>query len=231
MRIPLFIEFKGKKVLIIGGGGVGTSRAKKFLNAGARVSVLSLGFSDELKELEKQGKVKLIKGDASDTDLLERLIRDNDLVVVALPTLKLNDKIVSIAKKYKTLVNLANDAKKTEVVIPFEGEFEGIRFAVTTEGKSGIVARKVKETFQKVLEKDEEIVYYLKALEHLKNYMKSQNVPIQLRMKLYFIISSDEEFRSLVKKGDVNGARALAEKLVEEYVKGVRKIDVGGIQF
>jgi precorrin-2 dehydrogenase/sirohydrochlorin ferrochelatase len=231
MRIPLFIEFKDKNVLVIGGGGVGTLRAKKFLNAGANVKVLSLDFSEELRELEQSGLLELVKCDASDLKTLEEFIKWADLVVVAIPNQSLNKPIVDIAKKYKTLVNLANDAQKTEVVIPFEGEFEGIRFAVTTEGRSGIVARKVKEMFLKVLEEDEEVIYFLKAMDHLKRYMKAKEIPVQLRMKLYFAISSDEEFRRLVREGRVEEARALAEKLVEEYVTGKRELDVEGIQF
>ncbi len=225
MRIPLYIEFEDKKVLVIGGGGVGTVRAKKFLEAGAKVRVLSLEFSEELRKLAKEGKVELIEGDAFDEELLENLISDSDLVVVAIPSLKVNDIVWKIAKKHKTLVNLANDAERTEVVVPFEDEFEGIRFAVTTEGKSGIVARKVKEAFRKLLEEDEEIIFFLKAMEHLKRFMKSHNVPVQLRMKLYFVISADKEFRRLVKEGKVDEAQNLAEKLVEEYVSGKRKID------
>ncbi len=225
MRIPLYIEFEDKKVLVIGGGGVGTVRAKKFLEAGAKVRVLSLEFSEELRKLAKEGKVELIEGDAFDEELLENLISDSDLVVVAIPSLKVNDIVWKIAKRHKTLVNLANDAERTEVVVPFEDEFEGIRFAVTTEGKSGIVARKVKEAFRRLLEEDEETIYFLKAMEHLKRFMKSHNVPVQLRMKLYFVISADKEFRRLVKEGKVDEAQNLAEKLVEEYVSGKRKID------
>ncbi len=225
MRIPLFIEFEGKRVLVIGGGGVGTSRTKKFLEAGAEVRVLSLEFSEELRKLAEKGKVKLIKGNAFDEILLERLISESDLVVVAIPNVDINDSICRIAKKYKTLVNLANDAERTEVVVPFEDEVEGIRFAVTTEGKSGIVARKVKEAFKKMLEEDEETIFFLKAMEHLKKFMKSHNVPVQLRMKLYFVISADPEFRKLVKEGKVDDARSLAEKLVEDYVSGRRRID------
>ncbi len=225
MRIPLYIEFEDKKVLVIGGGGVGTVRARKFLEAGAKVRVLSLEFSDELRKLAKDGKVELIKGDAFDEELLENLISDSDLVVVAIPSLKVNDIVLKIAKKHKTLVNLANDAERTEVVVPFEDEVEGIRFAVTTEGKSGIVARKVKEAFRRMLEEDEETIFFLKAMEHLKRFMKSHNVPVQLRMKLYFVISADKEFRRLVKEGKVDEAQNLAEKLVEEYVSGKRKID------
>jgi len=191
MRIPLYIDFRDKKVLVIGGGMVGTSRAKKFLEYGAEVFVLSKEFS----------------------------------IVVAIADTSINDFIKDISKRHRVLVNLANNAKETEVVVPFEGGYKGIRFAVTTEGKSGVVARRVRDTFQKLLEEDEETVFFLKAMDHLKQYMKANNVPINLRMKLYFVISSDEEFRRLIREEKVDEARKLAERLVEEYVSGKRKIE------
>jgi len=225
MRIPLFLELEGKNVLIIGGGGVGTSRAKKFLEAGANIRILSLTFNDELKKLKETGKIELIEGNAFDRDTLEQLIASSDLVTVAIPSLKINDVVMEIAKKYKTLVNLANDADRTEVVVPFDGEVEGIRFAVTTEGKSGVVARRVRDSFRKMLEEDEETLYFLKAMYHLKQYMKANNVPVKLRMKLYFVIAANPEFRRLVREEDIDGARKLAEELVEDYVSGKKKID------
>ncbi len=230
MRIPLYVEFKGKNVLIIGGGGVGASRAKKFLKAGANVRVLSLDFCNELKEMEKKGEVKLVEGNAFDEKLLEENISWANLVTVAIPPLEINDKVIELAKKYRTLVNLANDAEKTEVVVPFEGEVDGIRFAVTTEGKSGVVARKVRDSIKKMLEEDEEIIYFLKAMYYLKRYMKKRKIPIHMRMKLYFVISSNPEFVEMVKKEDVEGAKKLVEKLVEEYVSGKRDVDESSVK-
>ena len=230
MRIPLYVEFKGKNVLIIGGGGVGASRAKKFLKAGANVRVLSLDFCNELKEMEKKGEVELVEGNAFDEKLLEENISWANLVTVAIPPLEINDKVIELAKKYRTLVNLANDAEKTEVVVPFEGEVDGIRFAVTTEGKSGVVARKVRDSIKKMLEEDEEIIYFLKAMYYLKRYMKKRKIPIHMRMKLYFVISSNPEFVEMVKKEDVEGAKKLVEKLVEEYVSGKRDVDESSVK-
>ena len=224
MRIPLYIEFNNKNVLIIGGGGVGTGRAKKFLKAGANVLVLSLDFSDELKRLAKKGKISLIKANA-DSKILESLIAWSNLVTVAIGDLTINKKVKEIAKKHKVLINLANDAKNTEVVVPFEGEVDGIRFAVTTEGKSGIVARKVRDAFQKMLEEDEETLFFLKAMNHLKKYMKEKEVPLKFRMKLYFIVSSDPEFKRLVKEEKIDEARKLAEQIVEGYISGKRKFE------
>jgi len=225
MRIPLYIEFEGKKVVIIGGGGVGTSRAKKFLQGGAEVFVYSLEFSEELKELSKDGRVKLIQGDAFDENKLDEILKDAFLVVVAVGDLKVNDVVKKLSKKYNFLLNLANDAKSTEVVVPFEGEIEGIRFTVTTEGKSGIVAKLVRDKFQQLLEDDEQIFFLLKAMEFLKRYMKENEVPINIRMKMYFAVSSDENFLELVRNGKIDEAKEYSINFVKDYIEGRRQID------
>ena len=230
MRIPLYIDFNGKKVVIIGGGGVGTTRAKKFIEAGAEVVVYSLKFSEDLVRLSNEGKVKLVSVDIEKINF-EEILRNAQVVVVAIGDKSYNEKIVEVARRYKTLVNLANDAEKTEVVVPFEGGRNGIRFAVTTEGKSGVVARKVKETFQKVLEEDEEIFYFLNAMEYLKKYMKSREVPVNLRMKLYYVVSSDEKFRKLVKEQKVEEARKYVEDLVGDYMSGKKELNVETLEF
>jgi Siroheme synthase (precorrin-2 oxidase/ferrochelatase domain) len=77
------MEFEGRNVLVIGGGGVGTRRAVKFLMAGANVRVIGLEFSNDLVRYAEQGKVVLIKGDARDPGLLRSNIEWADLVVIA----------------------------------------------------------------------------------------------------------------------------------------------------
>lgn len=222
MRIPLYIEFEGKKVLVIGGGGVGTSRVRKFLNAGAKVRILSLAFNEELKQMDG---VELIEGDARNLELLEENIKWCDLVTVAIPDIGINDAVIELAGKHKALVNLANDAEKTEVVVPFDGEVDGIKFAVTTEGKSGVVARAVRDKIQRMLEEDEEILNLLKAMDFLKKYMKENKVPVGVRMKMYFAVSSDEVFKDLIKRGKVDEAKEYAIKFLNDYLDGKREID------
>lgn len=230
MRVPLYIEFQGKKVAIIGGGGVGTLRARKFIEAGAEVTVYSLNFSKELLRLSRDGRVKLVKSPLEKLDF-DKIASDFNLIVVAVGSKDFNDRIVEAARRNKALVNLANDAKMTEVVVPFEGIKNGVRFAVTTEGKSGVVARKVRDKFQRVLEEEEELFYFLDAMDYLKSYMKLRGVPINMRMKLYSVVSTNEEFIRLVKEEKVDEARKLAEKIVEECMSGKRSVDVGGIEF
>ncbi|MEM4472088.1 MAG: bifunctional precorrin-2 dehydrogenase/sirohydrochlorin ferrochelatase [Archaeoglobaceae archaeon] len=216
MRIPLFIEFSGKKVAIVGGGNVGTVRAKKFIEVGADVTVFSIEFSEELKKLESDGKVKLVEKKIEE---IEDELSNFDLVVIAIGDKSYNKKFKELAKKHKFLLNLANDANETEVVVPFEGGKDGIRFAVTTEGKSGVVARMVRDRFQKLLESDRTIFTYLFAMEHLKMYMKSNNVPINVRMRVYSIAGSNKDLLKLSEEGKVEEAKKLVEKIADEELK------------
>jgi len=229
LRIPLYIDFRGKNVLIIGGGGVGTSRARKFRETGANVRVLSLNFSEELENMD----VELVTGDARNSDFLEEHVKWCDLVTVAIPDVGVNDTVIELARKHRALVNLANDSERTEVVVPFEGEIEGIRFAVTTEGKSGIVARVVRDRIAEMLENDEETINLLRAMDFLKRYMKENEIPVDVRMKMYFAISSDDSFKKLVKEGKIREAKDFALRYLNEYLEGRREIgdDVVRINF
>lgn len=224
MRVALFIEFEGKKVAVIGGGYVGTARAKKFSEVGANVTVFSLDFSEELLKLAEENKVKLVRKEAFE---LDEELKDSDLVIVAIGDQKLNARFKELSRKYRFLLNLANNAEETEVVVPFEGGNNGIRFAVTTEGKSGIVARKVREIFQSVLEKDKTIYVYLSAMEHLKKFMKQKDIPVNTRMKIYSIVGSSSELMRIAELGDIEKAKRFVEKIAEEKVEELKGVKDG----
>ncbi len=229
--MPLYIEFKDLKVLVIGGGGVGTSRAKKFLSAGAEVRVLSLAFSGELEELKRDDRLTLVEGNASETGVLEKHVKWCDLITVAIGNLAINVPIIEVAKVHRKLVNLANDAKNTQVVVPFEGAVRGIRFAVTTEGGSGIVARRARDGIEALLKGDTLLTAQLEAMSHLKRYMKGTNIPVDLRMKLYFAVFGEQRFQKLLKEEKVEEAKAMAEKLVADFSSGKRELKDAKIDF
>lgn len=215
MRIPLYIEMKDKNIFIIGGGFEGTNRAKKFLSAGAKVKVLSLEFSKELEKLRNNRNLELIKGDVRDKNILERLISNSDLIVVALDTTKYNDMIINIVKKYRKLYNLANDASSTEVIVPLESEINGLRIAMTSEGKSSIVVKEALKRIVNYLSKDKEIFTLLNLMFYLKTYMKSKGVPFKLRMRLYHEVYNDNLFRKYIEQGDLESAKLRIEEIVK----------------
>lgn len=138
---PLFINISGKKVLVFGGGSVGARRTKYLLDAGAKVTVVSKEFSDELKE----SGATLVAAEA-----IEHLgdIRGAFLVVAATDDADANESIARSAREAGVLVCRADDHTKGDVVFPMTAMVGGNTLAYTTLGENPKLLRKVKRLIE-----------------------------------------------------------------------------------
>ncbi|MFP3157006.1 MAG: bifunctional precorrin-2 dehydrogenase/sirohydrochlorin ferrochelatase [Caldivirga sp.] len=213
-RVPLYIEFSDKSVLIIGGGYVGTKRALKFLEAGAHVIVIALKPSSELIRASSMGNVDLVIADAN-TFNYDRVMDKINLLVYAIPTnSELKYKLRRLASERRILFNDTTNASETEVVVPFEGEVNGIRFAVTSEGKSGVAASMVRDYIQATLSRSD-IHPIVNAWYEAKQLIKKLVDDPHVRMRLYFMLKGDERFLEIARSGDINKV----VKYVSEVIK------------
>ncbi|MGY0287269.1 MAG: precorrin-2 dehydrogenase/sirohydrochlorin ferrochelatase family protein [Candidatus Methanodesulfokora washburnensis] len=213
MRISMFIEMNGFRVLVVGGGEEGTKKARRFSEHGAEVRVMSMDFTDQLLEMERSGRVKLIRGDACDRNLLEKLIEESDLVVYTIGDRPDIERAVEeIAKRKRKLLNLATDADRTQVVMPIEERAGDIRIAVTSEGKSTLVVKEAAERVANFLREQRDIMAMLEVMGHLKKYMKERKIPFDKRMEVYRSAFRDEKLRELALT-DINRAIKYAESL------------------
>ncbi len=218
MRIPLWVEASALRVVVFGGGRVGTRRALRFHEAGARVTVVSMEFSNELLEAaRKSDRLRLIKGDVRSLDL-DEVLRGAQIAVIAVPDEEARRLIWEAAKRNNVLVNDATNASVTEVVVPYEAVVNGLRVAVTSEGRSGVTARHALRKIVELLEKDVELKTMLEALWWAKRYMKRVIPDGRLRFPIYFEIEKNPEFIDAVKRGDVQGAIEAAKRVIDEHV-------------
>lgn len=143
MHYPFFIDLKGKKVLIVGGGRIGTKRALTLQNYGATVTVVSREFSDGLRN----SRIRLIE-----KDLLKEGIDTKNffLIVIATDSKKINEKICMIARKKGILVNRADNYESGDVIFPMVSEISGHRIAFTTMGENPKLCKKVKDIIENV---------------------------------------------------------------------------------
>jgi precorrin-2 dehydrogenase/sirohydrochlorin ferrochelatase len=213
-RVPLYIEFSDKSVLIIGGGYVGTKRALKFSEAGAHVIVIALKPSTELIRASSMGNVDLVVADAN-TFNYDRVMGKINLLVYAIPTnSELKHKLRWLASERRILFNDTTNANETEVVVPFEGEVNGIRFAVTSEGKSGVAASMVRDYIQVTLSKSD-LHPIVNAWYEAKQLIKKLVDDPHVRMRIYFMLKDDEHFLEIARSGDINRV----VKYVNEVIK------------
>ncbi|NPA23485.1 MAG: bifunctional precorrin-2 dehydrogenase/sirohydrochlorin ferrochelatase [Crenarchaeota archaeon] len=222
MRVPLFIELSNRKVLVLGGGQVGTHRARKFSEAGARVVVVSKEFTDELKRLSREGRVVLyqVSLDRETTlSFVEAWIAWADIVVYTIPDVELAKIVRDLCKKYSKFLNDATDAEHTDIVVPFEGSINGIRIAVTTEGKSSTFARILRDWIVDQIRHNENLKRLAKAWFKAKSIIKREIKDPRMRMRIYRELMNNEEFLRVAQTGDIEMIEKIVRKIIEKRLR------------
>jgi precorrin-2 dehydrogenase/sirohydrochlorin ferrochelatase len=145
MYLPLHIDMRGKKVLVVGFGKVGKKRAQKLLKAGASVSVI------DKKETKPTKGIKLIRKKLTPDDLPS--FKEFFLVVVSTNDEKLNAAIARKAKLEGCLVNRADAHPGGNVIFPAVVETGAGTISFTTFGKNPKLSKHIKEALERELSK------------------------------------------------------------------------------
>lgn len=143
MYLPLFIDLRGKKALIIGFGKVGRRRAEKLLKAGAIVTAM------DRRSLEEVNGIEFIKKELHADDIPS--LKGYFLVVASTNDEKLNAAIARKAKREGILVNRVDDFRAGDVIFPAAVEREGKILSFTTLGKDPRLSKRIEEIFGHVL--------------------------------------------------------------------------------
>jgi precorrin-2 dehydrogenase/sirohydrochlorin ferrochelatase len=218
VKIPLWIEASRLRVLVFGGGSVGTRRAKFFASAGASVRVLTREATPELKEAGVEIKlVDLYQYDpAGDVEWA-------DLVVIAVNDPALAERLFKIAEAAGKLVNDATDASRTHVVVPYERAVSGLRVAVTSEGAAGAPARLSLDIIESCLKKSWIPAFY-EVYRELKKEAKEAIGDVKTRLKFYQALSEDAEFLDHIKNGRIQEALARGRRIMGDLLSAGRQL-------
>jgi len=140
MYLPLFINLRGKKVLVVGFGKVGRRRAEKLQKAGALVTIIdrhAAGRKRDVKFIQKTLSPKNIPS-----------LKDYFLVVTATDDKELNAAIARKARREGVLINRTDNFRSGDVIFPAVIETEGKIISFTTLGKSPRLSKKFKEMLE-----------------------------------------------------------------------------------
>ena len=219
MKLPIFVEVSGLKILVVGGGEEAYKKARRFLNAGAYISILSLDFSEEVAKLHESNRdrVRLIKADARNHELLEKLIASSDIVISALNEAKeIDDAIIELSRKHGKLYILAGDAERTMGAMGIEGASGEIRFAVFTDGKSSLVAMEARDRIKGFLDQQEDLHEMLSQLGYMKQALKKSRVDPDTRIAIHREVFKDPRYRALIKEKRYKEAFLRLKEMVYE---------------
>jgi len=215
--MPFFIDLSDKTILIIGGGREGAKRAEKYSKTGARVIVYSRSFDDKILELGRRGFIELVEGDVEDAGKLEEYIKFSDIVMVTLDREEYNDKIWNIARKHRALLNLANDAEKTDIVVPIDSSIGPFRVAITTEGKSSMVAREALQRVIEYLSREKELITLAEIMYKVKKIVRKSIPNPETRLKIYYEVFDNDDLREALRSGDEYLVEKILRNILKEY--------------
>ncbi|HET8775857.1 MAG TPA: bifunctional precorrin-2 dehydrogenase/sirohydrochlorin ferrochelatase [Thermoanaerobaculia bacterium] len=143
---PIYLDIEDRGVVIIGGGNVCARKAETMMKYGARVTVVSPAFTDEIEGWARDGRLALKRKayDASDLD-------GATIVIASTDEQSVNEQIAADCRARRIPVNVVDVTPLCEFIVPAIIEQGSIQIAVSTGGKSPALARTLKEDLQRAV--------------------------------------------------------------------------------
>ena len=138
--LPIFLNIKNKKCVVVGGGEVAFRKATLLLRAGADLHIVAPLVSDELRKLRVDRDCTITLKKIEEADL-----NDAVLVVAATDDLEINERVSVIASKLNIPVNVVDQPHLCSFIMPSIVDRSPIVVAISSGGTSPILTRKLKE--------------------------------------------------------------------------------------
>ena len=163
---PICLDVKDKKCVIVGGGEVAARKIVFLLNCEANITVISPQIKEEINAFVQEKKIELI-----DRKYQEKDLNNAFLVIVATDDQELNKQISHEARNKGILVNMVDSAEDSTVILPAVLSRGSLSIAVSTEGKSPALAKKIRDDLREVFGK--EYIGFVELLGNLRQVVKT----------------------------------------------------------
>ena len=140
---PVHLDIQNRKVLVVGGGSVGSRKVKTLLDCGARVTVVSPEVSRQLRELAASGDIILAERSYQSEDLTGVFV-----VIGATDDETLNQQISSDADRLNTLCNIADRPEVCNFILPSIVQRDDLVITISTSAQSPALAKKLRKALE-----------------------------------------------------------------------------------
>ncbi len=141
---PLFLNIRGRRCVVVGGGQVALRKVTTLLEHGAGVNVISPDLCAELGQLAEKGKIAVLAREYRAGDLEGAVI-----AIAATDEPNTNLAVAQEARARAVLVNVVDDAGSSDFIAPAYMRRGDVTIAVSTGGRSPALARKIRSRLEK----------------------------------------------------------------------------------
>jgi siroheme synthase-like protein len=211
---PIFVELKGRRIIVIGGGNVGAEKVRGLLAAEADITVVSPELIDELREHAAAGRIRHVERAYQESDL----DGGYEFIMVATDDGAINAQVAAAGKKRGIWVNAADDPKNCDFILPAVIRKGKITLAASTSAASPALARRLREELDAYLTEDMPALADL--LAEVRQEVRKRGIKIAADTWQHAI---DGQLRVLLAQRKYGQARA---RLLERL--GIELTPVGG---
>ncbi len=142
---PISLNVENRLCLVVGGGPVAERKVGALLECGAKVRLVSPAVTAGLSELAGSGRIQYIE-----EYYREEHLEGVFLVIGATDSDEVNGRVSSDSLKRGLLVNIVDDPSRGNFFVPAVVRRGPLQIAVSTGGKSPLLARKIKEQLEEM---------------------------------------------------------------------------------
>ena len=143
---PMFIDLTEKKVVVAGAGTIAKRRIRSLLNFTNHLTVIAPEVNKELKSLEAEGLLTILKRKCEMEDFYSA-----DLVIAATNDAQINNAIYDTCRKQGILLNVCSDKQKCDFYFPGIAMKDQVVVGITASGKDHKRAKALVEQIRSIL--------------------------------------------------------------------------------
>ncbi len=147
--LPIFVDIKNQPCLIVGGGAVAARKADLFIKAGALVTVVAPELKTEMKHHLAEGFITWHPAEFS-TAVMDSLTTPK-YVISATDDQVVNQAVYHYCQEHHIPVNVADQTEYCDFILPAIVERSPVTIAVSTGGRSPILARLMKARLEALI--------------------------------------------------------------------------------
>jgi uroporphyrin-III C-methyltransferase/precorrin-2 dehydrogenase/sirohydrochlorin ferrochelatase len=168
-RLPVFLRFDHRRVVVIGGGAMAASKIPALLAAGAEVTVIAPEISDAID----RSRVTAITGEFQPSDL------DGAWFVTAAATPEVNRAVREAAEVRGVFVNAVDDPANATAYLGGTIARGGVTVAISTAGQAPALAGLLREAIDAIVPAD--IAVWAERATALSRDQRAERVPMRER--------------------------------------------------
>ena len=205
---PLFLDLRGRRVLVVGGGSVAARKVTALLEAQADVALVAPALDATLAPLVRMQRITHLGATFAPHQL-----DDAWLVIAATDDPLVNRAVAEAASARRLWVNVVDDAELASAQLPARVQRGPLQIAISSGGAAPMLARHLREQLESQL--DESLGTLAQLFVTLRSRIRARLPELPAR-RAFFRRALDGRVQAQLRRGDIDAARESLEAELEQ---------------